>query len=239
MTGRPRGGLFVYGTDFPARLLYLGATRLRKEIERGGAFACVVSTVQFARFLRWNQEAGDGAGTLQLSLGGTMSDAKRRALLETNAAHLEHPNVAAFLRAIAEAEGGGYDFKCGALKGRLNDPWRFSDTSTHPGAGIDGKTTAAGMYQITRPTWQHYGGKLGLEDFSPRTQDLIAVEILRSLGVIEEIKEGEIAAVMPKVAPTWAALPKGPGQGNHYPHQRHISFERFVASYLQAGGAIA
>ena len=105
--------------------------------------------------------------------------------------------------------------------------------------GIDGKTTAAGMYQITRPTWQHHGGKLGLEDFSPRTQDLIAVEILRSLGVIEEIKEGEIAAVMPRVAPTWAALPEGPGQGNHYPHQRHVSFVRFVASYLQAGGAIA
>lgn len=168
-----------------------------------------------------------------------MSDAKRRALLETNAAHLANANVAAFLKAIAEAEGGGYDFKYGALKGRRNDPWRFSDTSTHPGPGIDGKTTAAGMYQITRPTWEHHGGKLGLDDFSPRTQDLIAVEILRSLGVIDQVKAGEIAAVMPKVARTWAALPKGPGQGNHYPHQRHVSFERFLSSYLEAGGMIA
>lgn len=165
-----------------------------------------------------------------------MSDAKRRALLETNAAHLAHPNVAAFLKAIAEAEGGGYDFKYGALKGRRNDPWRFSDTSTHPGPGIDGKTTAAGMYQITRPTWEHHGGKLGLDDFSPRTQDLIAVEILRSLGVIELIKAGEIAAVMPKVARTWAALPKGPRQSNHYPPQRYVRFENFLSSYLKAGG---
>lgn len=168
-----------------------------------------------------------------------MSDAKRRALLETNAAHLAHPNVAAFLKAIAEAEGGGYDFKYGALKGRSRDLWRFTDTSTHPGPGIDGKTTAAGMYQITRPTWEHHGGKLGLIDFSPRTQELIAVEILRSLGVIEQVKAGEIAAAMPKVARTWAALPTGPGQGNHYPHQRHVSFERFLSSYLRAGGAIA
>jgi len=168
-----------------------------------------------------------------------MSDAKRRALLETNAAHLANPNVAAFLKAIAEAEGGGYDFRYGALKGRLNDPWRFSDTSTHPGAGFDGKSTAAGMYQITRPTWQHHGGKLGLTDFSPRTQGLIAVEILRGLGVLEQIKAGEIAAIMPKVARTWAALPKGLGQGNHYPHQRHVSFERFMESYLTAGGQVS
>ena len=96
-----------------------------------------------------------------------MSDAKRTAspepaarpssrsaaLLAENTRHLAHSNVAAFLKAIAEAEGGGYDFKYGALKGRSNDRWRFTDMSTHPGAGIDGKATAAGMYQITRPTW--------------------------------------------------------------------------------------
>ena len=168
-----------------------------------------------------------------------MSDAKCRALLETNAAHLANANVAAFLKAIAEAEGGVYDSKYGALKGRRDDPWRFTDISTHPGPGIDGKTTAAGMYQITRPTWEHHDGKLGLDDFSPRTQDLIAVEILRSLGVIDLVRAGRIAAVMPKVARTWAALPAGPGQGGHYPRQRHVSFEHFLSTYLQGGGAIA
>lgn len=160
------------------------------------------------------------------------------ALLEENARHLAHPNVAAFLKAIAEAEGGGYDFKYGALKGRANDRWRFTDTSTHPGPGIDGKTTAAGMYQITRPTWEHHGGKLGLHDFSPRTQDLIAVEILRSLGVIQAIKEGKLVAVMPKAARIWAALPKGPGQTNHYPPQPYVKFEKFLAKYRAAGGQI-
>ncbi|MGH8853217.1 MAG: paar repeat-containing protein [Telluria sp.] len=156
--------------------------------------------------------------------------------LAENEAHLSHPNVAAFLKAIAAAEGGGYDFRYGALKGRSKDRWRFTDTSTHPGPGIDGKTTAAGMYQITRPTWEHHGGKLGLTDFSPRSQDLIAVEILRSLGVIDLIKAGEIAAVMPKAARTWAALPMGPGQANRYPPQRYVRFEEFLSAYLSAGG---
>jgi muramidase (phage lysozyme) len=172
-----------------------------------------------------------GAGSWEAMMNRRMTNR-----VAENEALLAHPNVAAFLKAIAAAEGGGYDFRYGALKGRSNDRWRFTDTSTHPGPGIDGKTTAAGMYQITRPTWQHHGGKLGLTDFSPRTQDLIAVEILRSLGVIEAIKEGEIAEVMPKVARTWAALPKGPGQCNHYPPQRYMGFETFLAAYLSAGG---
>lgn len=180
-----------------------------------------------------------------------MSDAKRtasldsappasrsEALLQENLKHLAHPNVAAFLKAIAAAEGGGYDFKYGALKGRANDRWRFTDMSTHPGVGIDGRSTAAGMYQITRPTWQHHGAKLGLRDFSPRTQDLIAVEILRSIGVIEAIKAGRMVEVMPKAARIWAALPKGPGQTNHYPPQRFMKFEDFVSAYLSAGGAM-
>ncbi|CAN7626534.1 paar repeat-containing protein [Massilia sp. LjRoot122] len=162
----------------------------------------------------------------------------RQERVARNAQDLRHPNVAAFLKAIAAAEGGGYDFKYGALKGRPNDRWRFTDMSTHPGPGIDGKTTAAGMYQITRPTWQHHGGKLGLVDFSPRTQDLIAVEILHGLGVVEEIKAGEIVEVMPKVARTWAALPKGPGQANHYPPQRYVGFDSFVSTYLAAGGRL-
>lgn len=50
--------------------------------------------------------------------------------------------MSAFLKAIGEAEGGGYDFKYGAVRGKRNDPWRFSDFSTHPGPGFGGRTTA-------------------------------------------------------------------------------------------------
>jgi muramidase (phage lysozyme) len=93
---------------------------------------------------------------------------EKKERLADNEALLADPNVAAFLKAVAEAEGGGYDFKYGAFKGKKNDPWRFSDFSTHPGPGYGGTTTAAGMYQINIPTWRQHGGRMGLSDFSPR-----------------------------------------------------------------------
>jgi muramidase (phage lysozyme) len=136
--------------------------------------------------------------------------------------YLADPNVAAYLKAIAASEGGGYDFKYGAVKGKKNDPWRFTDTSTHPGAGFGGRTTAAGMYQITVDTWRQFGGKMGLTDFTPNTQDLIAVDMLRTIGVIDKIKVGDVAGAMPKAALKWAALPEGPGLANHYPPQPYV-----------------
>jgi muramidase (phage lysozyme) len=161
---------------------------------------------------------------------------QRATRLAENEALLADPNVSAFLKAIAEAEGGGYDFKYGAIKGKRNDPWRFTDFSTHPGAGFGGQTTASGMYQITIDTWREHGRKMGLSDFSPKTQDLIAVEMLRSIGVIEKIKEGNISDAMGPAARKWAALPKGPGLGNQYPPQPFVKYEEFYATYQANGG---
>lgn len=150
---------------------------------------------------------------------------------------LKNANVQAFIKAIAKAEGGDYDFKYGAIKGKRNDPWRFSDYSTHPGAGFRG-STAAGMYQITKDTWHDHGETaMGLTDFTPQTQDLIAVDMLRSVGVIDKIKAGEIAESMAPAARKWAGLPEGPGRGNHYPPQPFVSYETFVQSYIGFGGS--
>jgi muramidase (phage lysozyme) len=158
--------------------------------------------------------------------------------LAENQKYLQDANIQAFLKAIAEAEGGGYDFKYGAIKGKKNDPWRFSDFSTHPGPGYHG-STAAGMYQITKETWRDHGVKaMGLTDFTPETQDLIAVEMLRSKDVIEKIKAGEIASSMPPAALKWAALPEGPGKGNHYPPQPYVSYENFIQTYKRFGGTV-
>jgi muramidase (phage lysozyme) len=101
-----------------------------------------------------------------------------------------------------------------------------------------GVSTAAGMYQITVDTWKQHGGKMGLTDFSPKTQDLIAVEMLRSVGVIEKVKAGDIASSMRAPANKWAALPMGPGLTNRYPPQPYVKYEDFVASYRSAGGTL-
>ena len=156
--------------------------------------------------------------------------------LEENRNLLADRNVSAFLKAIAEAEGGGYDFKYGAIKGKRNYPWRFSDFSTHPGPGFGGSTTAAGMYQITIATWRQHGGKMGLTDFAPTTQDLIAVEILRSLRVIDKIRSGDIPGAIGPAAKTWAALPMGPGLGNAHPPQPFVKYDDFFHTYQAAGG---
>jgi muramidase (phage lysozyme) len=150
---------------------------------------------------------------------------------------LSHPNINAFLKATAEAEGGDYDFKYGAVKGKKNDPWRFTDFSTHPGAGKGGHTPA-GMYQITKVTWEDHGiRRMGLTDFSPGTQDLIAVSMLHGLKVTDQIKAGDIDAGLAKASIPWAALPQGPGQpGQH--DQRHVDYEHFKAMYLAAGGKL-
>jgi len=136
---------------------------------------------------------------------------EKKVRLAENEALLADQNVSAFLKAIAEAEGGGYDFKYGAVKGKKNDVWRFADFSTHPGPGFGGKTTAAGMYQINIATWREHGGKMDLSDCSPKTQDLIVIELLRSVGIIDKIKAGDIAGAMGAASRKWAALPAGPG----------------------------
>ncbi len=159
--------------------------------------------------------------------------------LEMNKKSLEDKNVKAFLLAISEAEGGGYDFKYGAVKGKKNDPWRFTDFSTHPGVGYGGKTTASGMYQITIDTWKDHGiNAMGLSDFSPSTQDLIAVDMLDSMGALDKIKDGDIPGAMPLAARKWAALSQGPGLANKYPPQPYMKYEKFIEVYQQFGGSV-
>lgn len=156
--------------------------------------------------------------------------------LTENREYLKNANVQAFLKAIADAEGGGYDFKYGAVKGKRKDPWRFSDFSTHPGPGNGGVTTASGMYQINKVTWQDHGERrMGLTDFSAETQDLIAVSMLRGLGVIEKIKDGDIEAGVFQASKQWAALPMGRGQAGRH-NQPYVQFERFETAYRAAGG---
>lgn len=153
-----------------------------------------------------------------------------------NAEYLKNENVSAFLKAIALAEGGGYDFKFGSVKGKKNDPWRFSDYSTHPGAGRGGTITAAGMYQINRETWKEMGEKMGLSDFSPQTQDLIAVEIFRSIKIIQSIVDGDVDTALPKASHRWSSLPQGKNLPGRYPKQHYVDYNDFINLYKENGG---
>ena len=77
---------------------------------------------------------------------------------------------------------------------------------------------------------------MGLTDFSPKTQDLIAVEMLRAISVIDKIKSGDVAGAMPCASIKWAALPKGPGLKGGHASQPSVSYEEFFRNYQAAGG---
>lgn len=160
---------------------------------------------------------------------------KKASRLSENTEFLKNANVKAFLAAIAAAEGGEYHLKYGGVKGKKNDKWTFTDYSTHPGVGYDGKTTAAGRYQINRATWAEMASKMGLSDFSPATQDLVAVEILRTIGVVGHILSGDIDSALGAASRRWAALPQGRDKAGRY-NQPSMKYTDFLNEYRKAGG---
>lgn len=132
-------------------------------------------------------------------------------------AALSNPNAQKYLRLIAQAEG--------TYKGATGDPYRvafggstFDDTSKHPGTlreftqtdGKKNKTSAHGAYQFIKPTWDDVAGKLGLPDFSPRSQDLAALELIRRNGSLEDVLAGRFDAAVKRDGKTWASLPSSP-----------------------------
>jgi len=92
-------------------------------------------------------------------------------------------------------------------------------------------STAAGAYQMIRPTWTRLRDQLGLEDFSKDSQDRAAVELLRQNGIIAMIEAGEIEAAIKKAGKVWAGLP-----GNTYqqsPKQLKYALDRFAEGQLR------
>lgn len=144
-------------------------------------------------------------------------DAKQQKRRAENAEFLKNKNVKAFLDTLAQVEGGDYHAKFGYgwAAGWKSGKWTFSDESTHPGPGFGGSTTASGRYQITKATWSELSIKaMGLSDFSPGTQDLIAVELLRNVSAIEPLIGGDLKTAVGKASKKWEALPMGPGLKN-------------------------
>jgi len=149
-------------------------------------------------------------------------------------------NVCAFLDAIAFSEGTdngrqrtnnhGYDVIVG---GGL-----FTSYADHPrklvalpSLGI--KSTAAGRYQLLSRYFDAYKKTLGLKDFSPLSQDLIAIQQIRERKALQLIQAGQFEQAVRQVRNIWASLP-GAGYGQH-----EHKLENLLAAYRQAGGTVA
>lgn len=164
-------------------------------------------------------------------------------------------NALAFLDAIAVSEhtalglsnsDDGYNVIVGGTPQR---PTLFTSYQDHPRVlvtikdkngnpkiqpnGQPLKSTAAGRYQLLARYYDAYRPLLGLRDFSPKSQDLIALRQIAEQGATSDIAAGRIASAFAKCRSIWASLP-GAGYGQH-----ENTLEMLLAAYGRAGGVIA
>lgn len=139
--------------------------------------------------------------------------------------------IAAFLQVIRRAEHtyaiyrGGLDYVTTygngvfrsfadhpAITGEMT-PVRLPDEYCAK-AGINAPcySTAAGAYQINKPTWNDFrqAGQWGpyLSDFSPASQDEAALRILYQIGAIALLDNNDLAGAIAKASTRWASLPR-------------------------------
>nr|DAJ41864.1 MAG TPA: baseplate protein [Ackermannviridae sp.] len=156
--------------------------------------------------------------------------------------YLTNSNVRAFLRLIKQTEGtylhGGnsYDGAYSVLVGGN----RFSDFSKHPNRKIRLSSTltssAAGAYQYMGYTWNgdskgpgisNHRKKFGINDFSPRSQDLacmITLSLVRK--AIKLIIDGKFKEAIIICSYEWASFPpfRYGGQGHQWSMKRCLDF---------------
>lgn len=124
--------------------------------------------------------------------------------------YLSNANVQAFLRVIRHAEGtaGANGYRT-MFTGILFDNG-FADhpRQTHCAGSLC--STAAGAYQFLSSTWDYLRLRLKLKDFSPLSQDMAAVELIREKGAIDDVVAGRFETAIAKVNKVWASLPGSP-----------------------------
>jgi len=146
-------------------------------------------------------------------------------------------NRKAFLDMIAESEGttrigdqDGYNVIVGGTM--------FDGYADHPRKlvvlnkkGL--KSTAAGRYQLLSRYYDAYRKSLKLRDFSPASQDAIAIQQIKECRALEDVDAGRFDIAVKKCARIWASLP-GAGYGQHENKLADLQI-----AYVNAGGTLA
>lgn len=148
-------------------------------------------------------------------------------------------NLKAFLDMLAWSEGTdngrqqtqnhGYDVIVGGSV--------FTDYSDHPRQLVvlskTLKSTAAGRYQLLSRYWDAYRKQLGLKDFSPDSQDAVAIQQIKERRALPDIESGDIKTAIGKCANIWASLPSaGYGQHEH-------KIDDLLNKYQKCGGTLS
>ena len=144
-------------------------------------------------------------------------------------------NRDAFLSMISHSEGTdryGNDKGYNVLVGGT----LFVSYADHPRVLVDLghglKSTAAGRYQVLARYFDAYKKQLGLKDFSPASQDAIALQQIKERGALADIDAGNIRTAIAKCKNIWASFP-GAGYGQH-----ENAIDPLLAFYIKAGGQL-
>ena len=149
-------------------------------------------------------------------------------------------NVDAFLAMIAHSEGtaniGDRGYNC-IVGSTPQKPNLFASYADHPRVKVQVRpglvSTAAGRYQILSRYFDAYKAQLHLPDFSPASQDAIALQMIREQQAYADVVAGRFDVAVAKCANIWASLP-GAGYGQH---ENQLADLR--AAFTHAGGALA
>jgi len=145
-------------------------------------------------------------------------------------------NERAFRDMIAFAEGtsgpDGYRTMFGhrLFTSFADHPRQYFSFTNSKGEAL--KTSAAGRYQFLIKTWDALRARLGLQDFTPASQDAACMELIRERGALNDVRAGRVAEAVRKCAPIWASLP---GAGYSQPERK---LTQLTAAYTSAGGQL-
>ena len=145
------------------------------------------------------------------------------------------PNLKAFLDTLAFSEGtsklghnNGYDVIVGGTF--------FTSYADHPHKLIklneNLSSTAAGRYQLLARYYDVYKKQLNLPDFSPASQDAIAIQQIKECNAYNDVIAGRFYIAVQKCAHIWASLP-GAGYNQH-----ENKIENLKQAYTSYGGSL-
>lgn len=100
------------------------------------------------------------------------------------------------------------------------------------------KSSATGAYQFLKGTWDEIATKLGLTDFSEKSQDKAAMAKIKGRGGFDAATQGNVESIAEKLGKEWVSLP-GASQSHTSMDDAKTKFKGYVSNELQGNSLIA
>jgi muramidase (phage lysozyme) len=144
---------------------------------------------------------------------------------------LSNANVQAFLHVVREGESN-HDDSAFTL---INGGGHFTSFAHHPYAGLSTLRggRAAGAFQHLPSTWAGSESRMGLTDFSPRSQEISAVDLIANVRhALDDVLRGDLQSAIEKCRQEWTSLPGASENNGRY------TFARALEVFTGYGGKL-